>query len=76
MVLQSNDVTGVHGNYTPVVCVVGATFVVWSIEDGAMYYRCGKIHWVNVQGFNPTEVFMEILSCFLGQNCLVLKRDT
>ena len=41
----------VHGNYMAVVCVVGATFVVWSIEDGAMYCRRGKICWAKRSGF-------------------------
>ena len=31
---------------------------------------------LNVLGFNPTEVFTEVLLCFLGQKCLVLKRGT
>ena len=59
MVIQGNDMIAVHGNYTAVVCVVGATFVVWSIEDGAMYYRRGKFAGLNIQGFNPNEVFTE-----------------
>ena len=29
---------------------------------------------LNVHGFNPTEVFTEILSYCLGQKCLLLKR--
>ena len=31
---------------------------------------------LNVCGFNPTEVFAEILSRFLGQKCLLLKGGT
>ena len=52
-VLQSNDAIAVHGNYMPVVYVVGAKFVVWSIEDGAMYCRRGKICWAKRSGFKP-----------------------
>ena len=57
MVLQSNDMIAVYGNYTAVVCVVGATFVVWSIEDGATYCRCGKIYWAKCSGFQPQWSF-------------------
>ena len=31
---------------------------------------------LNVCGFNPTKVFVEILSCCLSQKCLLLKRGT
>ena len=30
----------------------------------------------NVHGFNPAEVFMQILLHCLGQKCLLLKRGT
>ena len=53
MVIQGNDMIAVHGNYMAVVCVVGATFVVWSIEDGAMYCRREKICWAKRSGFQP-----------------------
>ena len=33
-----------------------------------------KFAGLNVWGFNPNEVFMEILPHFLGQKCLFLKR--
>ena len=26
---------------------------------------------LNINGFNPIEVFAEIFSCFLGQKCLL-----
>ena len=32
-----------------------------------------KFTGINFHGFNPTEVFAEILSCFLSQKCLLLK---
>ena len=31
---------------------------------------------LNFHGFNPTEVFAEILSCFLSQKCLLLNSST
>ena len=37
-------------------------------------YRYGKIAGLNFCGFNPTEVFAEILSRFLSQKYLLLKR--
>ena len=32
-----------------------------------------KFAGLNFHGFNPTKVFVEILWCFLSQNCLLLK---
>ena len=31
---------------------------------------------LSVRGFNPTQVFMEICSCCLGQKCLLVTRGT
>ena len=33
-----------------------------------------KFAGLNFHGFNPTKVFAKILSCFLSQKCLLLKR--
>ena len=32
-----------------------------------------KFAGLNFRGFNPTKVFTEILSCILGQKCLLFK---
>ena len=57
-------------------CYYGNWFSQWKShkfthipDKGIEYCRCGKI---TVLGFSPIEVFLEILSCFLGQKCLFI----
>ena len=40
------------------------------------YHRWGNFTGLNFCIFNPTKVFTEILSSFLSQKCLLLKRGT
>ena len=55
--------------------------ITWDVVLSTKEFRLGptveveKFTGLNLRGFNPTEVFAEILSCCLSQKCLLLKSD-
>ena len=72
MVLQSNDVMAVHGNYMAVVCVVGATLLYGQSRMEQCTIVVENFAGLNIRGFSPTEV-TEILSCCLAKSAYYLR---